>query len=135
MSIVVDASVWISAWLPADIHHAQSRQWLEAQVNTNELLLAPILVLPEVAGAIARRTGNSALAAQAIARMKQTPSLRLTPIDQRAGDLAAQLAADLQLRGADAVYVAVAHELHIPLATWDDEQGTRAAMIITTVTP
>jgi predicted nucleic acid-binding protein len=41
-------------------------------------------------------------------------------------DRATALATSLRLRGADAVYVAVADRLSIPLVTWDPEQLTRA---------
>ena len=40
---------------------------------------------------------------------------------------AADLAASLGLRGADAVYVAAAEYLHLPLCTLDDDQARRAA--------
>jgi predicted nucleic acid-binding protein len=48
---------------------------------------------------------------------------------------AARCALDLRLRGADAVYVAVAHSLQVPLITWDREQLTRAAGRIAVRTP
>ena len=59
----------------------------------------------------------------------------IMPIDRQLGQLAAQLAARLQLCGADAVYVALARQLGLPLVTWDNEQRTRAATIIPVQTP
>jgi predicted nucleic acid-binding protein len=64
-----------------------------------------------------------------------TPGLRLVPGEPELAILAARLAADLQLRGPDATYVAVAHHLNIPLVTWDKEQLHRAARLIATSTP
>ena len=48
---------------------------------------------------------------------------------------AAELASELRLRGADAVYVAMTHRLGVPLVTWDREQLERAAVRIEARTP
>ncbi len=129
---VVDASVWVSRLVPQDVHHPASRRWLETHAD---LLIAPILLLAEVAGAIARRAGSPELGRQAMESLAQLPNLRLVPLDPRLGLETARLAADLQLRGADAAYVAVAHHLHIPLVTWDQEQADRAGSLIAVYTP
>ncbi|MDQ1301972.1 MAG: hypothetical protein QG637_1894 [Chloroflexota bacterium] len=132
---VVDASVWVSRLVPQDVHHAQSCSWLEQYTAAGKLLVAPVLLLPELAGAIARRTGLSELGQQAIQAILRIPGLRLVTLDGRLGLEAARLAADLRLRGADAVYVAVAHRLRLPLITWDEEQRLRAATAIVVRTP
>lgn len=129
---VVDASVWVSRLVPQDVHHPASRRWLEAHADP---LIAPILLLAEVAGAIARRTGAPELGRQAVETLTQLPNLRLVPLDPRLGLETARLAADLQLRGADAAYVAVAYHLHLPLVTWDREQADRAGPLIAVYTP
>jgi predicted nucleic acid-binding protein len=92
-------------------------------------------LLTEVAGAIARRTGKPELAHQAVKRLLNIPSLRLVASDQQLGTAAARLAADLRLRGADAMYVAVAYRLNIPLVTWDREQLERTQNFIVAYTP
>jgi predicted nucleic acid-binding protein len=51
------------------------------------------------------------------------------------GRVAAQMAADLRLRGAEVVYVAAAYLLQVPLVTWDREQRQRAASVIAVQTP
>src|SRR5438552_3680622 len=56
-------------------------------------------------------------------------------LDRALAGVAAQLAADLQLRGADAVYVAVAFQLNIPLVTWDVQQQQRGVSRVLTYTP
>jgi predicted nucleic acid-binding protein len=48
---------------------------------------------------------------------------------------ATNIAAHYGLRGADAIYVAVAKQVGIPLLTWDNEQLTRPAAIISAITP
>jgi predicted nucleic acid-binding protein len=133
--MVVDASVWVSFFVPSDVHHAVSRQWLQQHTASGGLLIEPTLVTLEVAGAISRRIGRPEVAHQAVRQVQRISALRLIPLDQHLGTLATHLAADLALRGADAVYVALAYQLGIPLVTWDDEQRTRATTIIATQTP
>lgn len=133
--MVVDASVWVSRLVPRDVHHAATHEWLEQQVAREGLFVAPVLVLAEVAGAISRRTGRPRLARRAIVVLLRVPGLRLVSIDTRVGRTAARLAADLALRGADAVYVAVADHLSIPLITWDGEQRERATRLIAVRSP
>ena len=48
---------------------------------------------------------------------------------------AAQVAVDLHLRGADAVYVATAQRLSVPLVTWDREQLDRSSVVIEAYEP
>lgn len=132
---VVDASVWVSRLVSQDTHHAASRRWLEEQAARGDLLISPTLLLAEVAGAISRRTGHGGLAHQAVQVLLRLTELRLVPLDSRLGRLAAQLAAESGLRGADAVYVATAHHLRIPLVTWDREQRVRADRLISVQSP
>jgi predicted nucleic acid-binding protein len=133
--IVVDASVWISLFVANDSHHSASRSWLAGAVTARELIVAPISLLAEVSGTIARRTGQPELGRQAVEHMMRLPALRLVAVDNRLGGLAESTAADCQLRGADALYVAVAQRLNSPLITWDKEQLTRAATVVVTRTP
>jgi predicted nucleic acid-binding protein len=71
----------------------------------------------------------------AASQLYSFPLLRLVPMDQLLVDEAVELAAQYHLRGADALYVAVAKELSIPLVTFDAEQLTRPAAIIATIRP
>src|SRR5579883_745268 len=105
---VVDASVWVSRLVPQDVHHDVSRRWLDRYIAAGGRLVAPIMLFIEVAGAIARRTGQPTLAHQAIAHLRTVTQLHIVPVDMVVGRNASHLAADLQLRGADAIYVAVA---------------------------
>ena len=132
--MVVDASVLVSHLVPHDVHHSASRAWLTDHVRDGGLVIAPALLLPEIAGAVARRTGAPRLAQRAIEAVLKLPGLRL-PVDDVLGRAAAGLAARLRLRGADAIYIAAAVSLRLPLVTWDAEQRERAARIIEVVVP
>ena len=106
------------------------QKWLAQQRAGGVTLVSPSLLLPEVAGAISRRTGDPALAERAVHNLQTLPGLRLVELTQTVIEIAAQLAASCGLRGADSVYVAVAQHLHIPLATLDADQRAKAAKVV-----
>ena len=133
--IVVDASVWVSRFLPEDAFHRASRAWLTETTTAAVALIAPTIMLAEVSGAIARRTGNDQLGYQIVQQIRQLPTLQLISVDDALGQLAAQTASTYRLRGADAVYLAVARRLQVPLVSWDRELLERAAALVTTYRP
>jgi len=133
--MVVDASVIVSRLVPHDVHHEASRRWLSRHVADGGLVIAPALLLPEVAGAVARRTGAQGLARRAVESLLRLASLRLVPVDEILAHAAARMAGRLRVRGADAVYIATAAELRLPLVTWDVEQRERAARVVRVMGP
>jgi predicted nucleic acid-binding protein len=133
--VVVDASVWVSRLVAADVHYARTRRWFERVDRRGGLFVTPALALPELCGAIARRTGAAHLAEQALRRVLALPGLRIALLDAELAEHAATLAARLALRGADAIYVALAGRLGLPLVSWDREQRTRAIGTIEVVVP
>jgi predicted nucleic acid-binding protein len=133
--MVVDASVVVSHLVPHDGHHAASRAWLTRHVSEGGLLVAPALLLTEIAGAVGRRTGLPRLAGRAVNAVLGLHAFRLLPMDEALARAAADLAGRLRLRGADAVYVATAVTLRLPLVTWDAEQRQRAGRIVEVVAP
>ena len=82
--VVVDASVWVSSFRPEDVNHNASRFWAEQYNIKGGLLVAPMLLLIEVAAAISRRTGNPKLAKEAIKKLESASTMHtvhLVPID------------------------------------------------------
>ena len=124
--IVLDASVWISRLVSQDEFHAVVKSWMEEQRDAGVQFISPALLLAEVGGAISRRTGEPALAKKAITQLENLPGLRLVEMDNELVRQAAKLAAELGLRGADSMYVAVARRLDLPLITFDVDQRERA---------
>jgi predicted nucleic acid-binding protein len=131
--IVVDASVWLSYLIQVDANHAASYRWLSEVLLEGQAIVAPVLLLAEVGGAIARQTGNPALGQKTIDRLLSIPNLRLVSVDHSLGIQAARVAAAQRLRGADASYVAVAVALGVPLVSWDREQVERAGIVTATM--
>ena len=134
-AVVVDASVWVSRLIPADAHHAVSSAWLQQRALIGQPLVSPVIVLSEITGAIARRIGKPEIAHNALAGILRLPALRLVDINRQLAQSAAELAADYRLRGADAIYVALARELSLPLVSLDIEQRERVSSVVTTLAP
>ena len=131
--VVIDASVWVSRQSARDPHHEPTVDWFQHQ--TGALQIAPILMLAEVAGALSRITGMPRIGHDSVQHLLRLPTLRLVPLDAPLGERAVLVAAELGLRGADAVYVAVAERLGLPLVTWDDDQRRRASRLISVRRP
>jgi predicted nucleic acid-binding protein len=127
--MVTDASVWVSS-MHTDIHNRATVSWLQECASTGDNLIAPNLLLAEVGGAVARLTGRSRLGRVALRRLESYTFLQIVAIDSKLASIAADLAIDYRLRGADAVYAALAYALNIPLVTWDQEQMTRVQNVV-----
>jgi predicted nucleic acid-binding protein len=132
---VVDGSVWVSRYLPTEDTHDTSREWLERCFRAGGQLVEPTLLLVELSAAISRRTGAADVALETAERLTRLRCIRFVSLDRRLGAMATRVAADRRLRGADAIYVAVAQRLGVPLVTWDREQLERAVGLIRVGTP
>jgi predicted nucleic acid-binding protein len=133
--IVVDASVWINAFVAAEHHHAVSRQLLRETVDAGEMIGAPAVLPAEVGGALARRLSNTTFARTVIENLMTDQGVVLFDVDQALASSSAAFAAELRLRGYDAVYVAPAWSLGVPLVTLDSDHLQRASGRITVWTP
>lgn len=96
---------------------------------------SPTLALVEVADALARRTGSQSLAESAIHYLQKQSWLTLSPLSVASSESAARAAITHSLRGADAVYVALARQEGAPLITLDDEMLKRSAPAILAMPP
>lgn len=133
--MVLDASVWVAALIKKEQHHAESALFLGRLVQDRRIASAPTLVLAEVAGAIARQSRDSAGAETGLRFMRAQNWLSIHPLTESQGETAAAIAAQYFLRGADAVYVALARQLGTALVTWDKELLERAAAVVPAFTP
>lgn len=127
---VVDASVVVALNHAADPQYRRCLEWLRERLESGEEIFAPGLVLAEVAAAVRRLTGRARLAREATAGLRTW--LTLLPLDAARAAAAAEAAAATGVRGADAVYLALARELGEPLVTLDRQQlerGGRTAAV------
>ena len=132
---VLDASTWISHLVWEDEHHQETQAWLRSRPLSPGRFAAPTLLLVEVAGAVARRSGRPDTALRLVARLSGTSALRLYPFDEARRDEYVRLAATLRMRAPDVLYVALAWELRVPLVSWDRQQRERAAALVEVMTP
>ncbi len=130
MKLTIDASVRVSAFIAADVHHAQSDQVLEMCLA----LRIKVIVL-EVAAGVARvlqQDGQGQVAAKKIDRF---PGIKFVPLQTAFLNKAILLATRHFLRAADALYVATARQSNAILVTLDDEMLRRGIAPATVLTP
>jgi predicted nucleic acid-binding protein len=135
VNYTIDANVFVSDAVPTDVHHADSQAFLNTLRSRSELVYSPTLVIVEAVAAIARPTGNAILAQREVGIIRGFPGMKLVGLTITRARRAAQLAAIHRLRGADAVYLAVATEYSTMLVTWDTEMLSRGGSVVTTMTP
>src|SRR3990170_6044967 len=126
----LDASVLINAFNPHEAGHEASRRLLSILQAQSLPILAPALIIPETAAAIRRGRGDAALAMEFAAALARFPGMSLIPLDAALALEAAQAAAEYDLQGSEAVYVAVAMRFGSSLVTLDREQRKRAASAV-----
>lgn len=133
--VTIDASVLVAAALRDEPAHEAARAVVQQVIESGIAVHEPTLAIVEVTAAIARRTGDGALAFTAGRRLLELPGLVLHDLDADAMAAAAHLASELRLRAADAVYVAVARSHDAELITLDAEVRERAAPVVATPSP
>ena len=132
---VIDASVVVALINTHEQEHASSWAWFEQARKADELLVAPVIMLSEVAAALSRGAGNPSLAHRAVRQLARAELIELVPVAQVLAEQAATIAADHRIRGCDALYVALADMLSEPLMTLDRQQLDRGAAVVTTRRP
>jgi predicted nucleic acid-binding protein len=133
-SVVVDASVWASLLMPPDPNHVASVAWSSTYITAGALIVVPELMLVELAAALVRQTQQPTTVKQTVRGLYHSV-LKIAAADTNLLQLAMELAVDLRLKGAEAMYVALAHQLGVPLISWDKEQLQRSSSAIETFAP
>lgn len=131
----LDANIFARDADPTEPQHLICRALLEILDQQRIPIIVPNLLLAEVAAAISRTRRDpirARLTAFAIAAFEH---IQFISLDEQLAQEAAELAADRALRGADAVYVAVARRHNCALVSLDREQRERAALVVRTLTP
>lgn len=132
---VLDASVFVRDLTPGDPDQATCRALLTQLVAQAIPIHAPLLLLPEVAGAVSRALRDPMRGRLAADLLRTLPNLTLLALDALVAQEATEIAADRALKGADSISVAIARQHGATLVSLDREQRMRAAPIITVMTP
>jgi predicted nucleic acid-binding protein len=133
MRCTIDASVFVASARSDESNYPQSRKFLKVAQSLE--IYCPSMALAECAAAIARQTGDPALAEELISIIVDFPGINLISLDLSLARKAAQAAIKYKLRGADSVYVAVAEVYGSTLITWDQEMLRRCPAAVVTMTP
>lgn len=131
----IDASVVARDFDPADPDYAACHE-LIARLDQQAIpVIVPRLLLAEIAGLARRLTRDPIRARLVVDAWRTFTHVQIVALDDALIDAAAEIAADYALRGADAVYVAVARQYNCTLISLDREQRERSAAIVTTRMP
>lgn len=125
MTPVLDASVFVAAISPAEVHHRRARELLEGHPVTAPFLV-PELFRVEVLAALARR-GEPAELLDTVDALVRGPRFYACMLDGALLEQAARVARTARLRAYDAVYVALALTRGKPLLTLDGDVVARSA--------
>ena len=134
-NIVLDASVWVSHLIPQETHYEVSTNWLKNFAASGGFLIIPTFFMLEVAASVSRVTGQTTLGQEAITNLKSVEGTFVISVDTLLIHEAIDVACTLRLRAGDSIYVALAHELNLPLVSWDKEQLDRSKNLVAGYTP
>ncbi len=121
----IDPSVHINALNPTEAGSAESQAFLAKVYQQALSVYSPTLLWVEVAAAIARAFDNSAQGIALAQALQILPGYIWVPLDEELAGEACLIAAEHRLRGADAVYAAVARRYQTTLVTTDQQQINR----------
>lgn len=132
---VIDASVNIALVNAHEREHSRSWVWFEQARAADESIVAPVILLSEVAAALSRGVGDPTLAHRVVQQLARSEVIELIPITLAVAQRAASIAAEHRIRGCDAVYVALADQLSDTLVTLNRQQIERGAALVTVRAP
>lgn len=132
---VIDASVYVALVNAHESHHASSWAWFERTVAAGEEIVAPVILLAEVAAALGRGTGDFRLARRVLQQLGQSRLIELIPVSLPLAERAAAIATQHRIRGCDAIYVALAEQMGDILFTLDRQQLARGDAVVSTQQP
>ena len=133
--LTLDASVFVAAARQGEPGHAASTALLAAIADAAVPLVEPALLPIEVAAALSRTGTEAALASEYAEAIIALPGMTLVAVDDRLARRTVALSVAHQLRGADAVYVAVAVMYGARIVTLDREQLARTPTAVAACRP
>jgi predicted nucleic acid-binding protein len=133
--LTIDASVWVNADSPSEPNSSSSRALLDGVAAAHTPVFVPTLLRVEVAAAISRTRNDAVLAREFSEKLAVLPFVRWIAVDSLLAARASTLAAQHGLRGADAVYAAVAIVHGCALISLDREHLTRLTAVLSVLTP
>lgn len=131
----IDASVYVNALNPSEVGSVKSQACLQRLSEDDRPIISPTLLIVEVAAAVSRALDDAELALELSHALRALPGQAWVALDDTLAAEAARLGAEARLRGADAVYAAVARRFGTTLVTRDKQQLARLHALLTVQTP
>jgi len=128
--LCLDSSVIVAALRRQEKDHLPALKLLRQIKDQEHIAIEPYTVLVEVVAAIRRRTGSKELATRVKDDLLALGTFRFVDLDAVSSSSAAGIAADIGVRGMDAIVIQVAKEFGIPLVTLDVEIIEKAKGIV-----
>ena len=125
-TLVIDASVWVSAVDARDSLSQSSRGFLSMVVTREIPIALPELAELEIACALARRLGDPTRGSKLAGRMLDSPLVAKHSVNRPAILRAIRVGTRSLLRSGDSLYAALARSVEGQLVSWDRELIARA---------
>lgn len=123
--LTIDASVYLNSFNENEVGSADSQAFL-AQIHELAIpVFAPTLLLVELAAAVSRALDSSTKGLQIAQAVAGLPEITWVALDQRLAIQASRIGSQYRVRGADAVYAAVAEKYNSTLVTLDQQHLLR----------
>jgi predicted nucleic acid-binding protein len=132
---VIDTSVYVTLINPNEAAYEATWQWYTSAVRAGEPIVAPAILLAEVAAALSWGVDNRELAHRAVSQLLRSATVELVPVTAALAHRAAAIAADHRIRGCDAIFVALAQQRVDTLVTLDRQQLERGTAVVETQNP
>jgi len=133
---VIDASVFLSGFFDYEPYHKESERCLRYfKENPSISIFLPEILIPETGCAIARIIKKPKLGIEFAKSLREFINFKFIPIDRHIADLSLKIGCFLNLRSADAIYVAVAYNFNSALLSLDKEHLEKARKLIKVIHP
>ena len=130
MDICLDSSVIVTALRKQEKSHLAAKDVLRKVKDGSHIAIEPYTVLIEVTAALKRRTGSKELALRVRNDLLAINTISFMGLDAESAADAAEIAAEIGVRGMDAIVIQVAKEFDIPLVTLDQEMLEKAKLVV-----
>ncbi|OGW02542.1 MAG: hypothetical protein A2Z59_07715 [Nitrospinae bacterium RIFCSPLOWO2_02_39_17] len=130
MQLILDSSVFVAALRKDEKSYPEALRLFQQIKDGKHIAIEPYSVLVEVVAAIRRRTNSNLLANRVKNDFLNIGSLVFVDIDSTIAEKAADLAADIGVRGMDAIVIQVAREYNAPMVSMDMEMVEKAKQVV-----
>jgi len=126
----IDASVIISAANIKEPYFSQSKDFLTRIREKDLKVFLPEIIIPEITSGFLRAIDDSKVAYELALSFRDISNFFLVAIDSKLANLASWVVCKTNLKGADAIYIALAFDYNLELITLDKEQLEKGKKLI-----